>query len=148
MRKEADMRGSSAVAMLCGVAVVFAFALGVSAEEIKWAKSFDEAYKAAAQENKPVMIDIYTDWCGWCKKLDRDVYTAKAVVELSGKFICLKLNPETDQEHGALFKVDGFPTIIFTDAKKKELHRISGYVPPESFVEEMKKALKAFGGDK
>lgn len=114
--------------------------------EIKWAKSFDEAVRIAKQKKMPLMIDVYTDWCGWCKRLDKDVYTNKDVLVLSEKFVCFKLNPETDKEHGALFKVEGFPTIIFTDPDRKELLRIDGYLPPKEFAEQMKKALESFGG--
>ena len=120
----------------------------LSAAEIKWAKSFDEAFEAAKRENKPVMIDVYTDWCGWCKKLDKEVYTADSVVKLSEKFICLKLNPEKDPEHGKLFKSEGYPTIIFTDPGRQELSRIDGFAPADEFAKEMEKALKAFSGGK
>jgi thiol:disulfide interchange protein len=120
----------------------------LSAGEVKWAKSFDEAYETAKKENKPVMIDVYTDWCGWCKRLDKDVYTAANVVQLSEKFVCFKLNPDKDPAHGDLFKVEGYPAIIFTDPDRKEVSRISGYVPADEFAKEMEKALKAFPGAK
>jgi thiol:disulfide interchange protein len=119
-----------------------------SAAEITWASSFDEAFKAAKEKNLPIMIDVYTDWCGWCKKLDKDVYTADNVVQLSQKFVCLKLNPEKDKEHGELFKVEGYPTIVFTDVNRKELHRIDGYLAANEFAAEMRKALDAFSGKK
>jgi len=127
---------------------MMAWTAQVSAAEITWAKSFDEAFKLAKEKNLPIMMDVYTDWCGWCKKLDKDVYSADSVAQLSQKFICLKLNPETDKEHGDLFKVEGYPTIIFLDASRKELNRITGYLPPDDFAAEMKKVLSAFSGAK
>ena len=135
-------------ALAFALAGVMAWTTQVSAAEITWAKSFDEAFKLAKEQNLPIMIDVYTDWCGWCKRLDKDVYSADNVVPLSKKFICLKLNPEKDKEHGDLFKVEGYPTIIFLDANKKELNRITGYLPPDDFAAEMKKALSAFSGAK
>ena len=138
--------------ILCVVALaVIGLALSgtrVSAGEIKWTASFDKAFQAAQEKKMPVMIDVYTDWCGWCKKLDKDVYTANGVVELSKKFICLKLNPDKDKAHGELFKVEGYPTIIFTSADQKELHRVVGYRPAQGFQQEMKKALDAFSAQK
>ncbi len=115
----------------------------LSAGEILWAPTFELGMKKAKAKELPVMVDIYTDWCGWCKKLDTDVYTKADVVALSKQFVCIKLNPEKDKKNGKLFKVEGYPAIIFTDAKGKELHRIGGYLPAEKFLGEMKKALDA-----
>jgi protein disulfide-isomerase len=132
------------------LAVVAVFSMGaqVSAGDIKWSKSFDEAFAAAKKENKPVMIAVYTDWAVYCGRLEREVYTEDKVVKLSEKFICLKLNPEQDKEHGALFKVAVYPTIIFTDPNRKELSRIVGGEPAEKFAAQMNMALKAFESTK
>jgi thiol:disulfide interchange protein len=127
-------------AAILGVTLVAATAL---ADSVKWATDYDKALAQAKSEKKLVMVDVYTDWCGWCKKLDKDVYTKADVVALSKEFVCIKLNPEKDRKNGKLFKVDGYPAIIFTDAKGKELHRIGGYMAPEPFMAEMKKALAA-----
>ncbi len=137
------------VSRLCAALVAGAVLAGaVSAGEIVWAPSFELGMKKAKAKELPVMVDIYTDWCGWCKKLDKDVYTKPDVVALSKEFVCIKLNPEKDKKNGKLFKVDGYPAIIFTDAKGKELHRIGGYMPAEGFLAEMKKALAAAGKGK
>ncbi|NOZ22769.1 MAG: thioredoxin fold domain-containing protein [Planctomycetes bacterium] len=113
--------------------------------DISWAKSFGDGMQEAANSGKPVMIDLYTDWCGWCKKLDSDVYTNGQVVALAKDFVCIKLNPEKDPENGAKFKVNGFPTIIFTDSDGKEVHRIVGYKPAKDFLTDMKKAKEKTG---
>lgn len=127
--------------------LVLAWGTAVCAEDIAWAKSFDEGMKEAGDSNKPAMVDVYTDWCGWCKRLDKDVYTNADVAALAKDFVCIKLNPEKDKANGSKFKVEGFPTIIFTDAKGNEIHRVVGYKPAAAFLGEMKvakeKAAKA-----
>ncbi|CUT04904.1 DUF255 domain-containing protein, partial [Candidatus Kryptobacter tengchongensis] len=47
-------------------------------KELKW-YSFSDGLKLAKSENKKVLIDVYTDWCEWCKKMDEEVYTNSTV---------------------------------------------------------------------
>jgi outer membrane protein OmpA-like peptidoglycan-associated protein len=64
------------------------------AGKIHW-YSFEDAAKLNAQTHKKVFIDIFTDWCGWCKELDRSTFTNPAIVKLmSENFIAVKLNAE------------------------------------------------------
>lgn len=130
-----------------GLAMALALALQglATAGEIVWAPTFELGMKKAKAKNLPVMVDLYTDWCGWCKRLDQDVYTNREVKALAASdFVSIKLNPEKDKRNGKLFKVTGYPTIIFTDPSGKELHPIVGYLPAERFLGEMKKALDLF----
>jgi thiol:disulfide interchange protein len=131
--------GFALLAFVCGLAGM------ATAGEILWAKSYEAGLARVRAEKKPVMIDLYTDWCGWCKKLDEDVYPNESVAALSKAFVCIKLNPEKDKKNGKKFKVEGFPTIIFLNTKGEEINRIGGYLPAPKFAEEMKKALTAAG---
>ena len=44
---------------------------GAVGDAIEWVSSFDVASKRARKENKLILLDFYTDWCGWCKRLDK-----------------------------------------------------------------------------
>src|SRR4051812_21578649 len=56
---------------------------------------WNEGYEKAIKENKIVLVDAYTDWCGWCKKMDRDTYANPEVIKkLNQHFIAIKFNPE------------------------------------------------------
>ena len=115
------------------------------AADIVWAKSWNEAMKQSAAQNKPVMVDFYTDWCGWCTKLDNETYRDARVVKLSKRFISLKLNAE--KEGTALakaYRVDGFPCIVFLDSKGRIINRVNGYLPGADFTTEMKTALARY----
>jgi thiol:disulfide interchange protein len=97
-----------------------------------------QAMAQAARENKPVMVDVYTDWCTWCHKLDRDVYSRNDVAQaVDQNFVALKLNPEksaSEKAFAAKYKVEGFPTILFLDANGKELGRVLGSKPGPEFL--------------
>jgi len=124
-------------------AVSIALFLFIQAETfaINWRPNFQDALKSAKAGGKPVMADFYTDWCGWCKKLDSDTYSDPKVSSLSGKFVCVKINAEKDASLAAKYGVSGYPTILFLDGDGKVLSRIPGFLPAERFYNEMNKVL-------
>lgn len=64
---------------------------------LEW-KDWNTSYAKAIANKKIVMIDVYTEWCGWCKKMDRDTYANSNVVgKLNKDFVSVKFNPELNQ---------------------------------------------------
>jgi len=116
-------------------------ACGAWAKEIDWQKNYDSALVKAKNDGKLVLVDIYTDWCGWCKKLDRDTYSDKDVqAKLAKDFISVKVNPEKSDAGAKLaqqFGVRGFPFIGFVGADGKLVTQISGYLPAAEFLKKL-----------
>lgn len=140
------------VALVAVGLIVFLTSSGDSAAEkpataeIKW-HSFDEGVALARQENKKILIDVYTDWCVWCKKMDKEVYTNGAVGQtMTSTFIAVKLNAEsqkavtfdgTPMNEASLagtMGVTGYPTVVFLDPAAKPITKISGYMEPKEFA--------------
>src|ERR1700759_583637 len=58
--------------------------------------SVEEASSKLQKEKRPVLIDLYTTWCGWCKRMDQKTYSNKKVAEyLSEKFYTVKVDAES-----------------------------------------------------
>lgn len=113
--------------------------------EIKWEKDLATAIKKAKSKNLPIMIDIYTDWCSWCKELDKNTYANEKVIETAKKIVSVKLNPETSEEGEEIAKkygVQGYPTILFINADGFVLENVGGYVEGEKFVPYIKNAIE------
>lgn len=124
---------------LIAVMIASLLALGASARAaVSWEQNYDTALEKARKEKKLVLVDVYTDWCGWCKKLDRDTYSNKDVeAKLTKEFISLKINPEKGEKNAKLakrFGTRGYPHIVFLDAEGKKLSEIGGYLPPKEFL--------------
>src|SRR6516225_7746018 len=64
-------------------------------DQVEW-MSLAQAETAIQKEKKPVLIDLYTDWCGWCKVMDKKTYSNKHVIEyVQDKFYPVRVNAES-----------------------------------------------------
>ncbi len=113
----------------------------------KW-QGWDSGLRTAVRTQRPVLVDVYTDWCGWCRRMERDVYTRDDVRDyLSRRFVVVKLDAEAKDEasyEGKMytsrslaerFRVTGYPTTIFLRANGEHLVNVPGYVPADRFLQ-------------
>jgi protein disulfide-isomerase len=104
-----------------------------------WHENWADAVALAKKENKPLLVDFTgSDWCGWCIKLDKEVFDTPHFKEWAAKKVVLvkldyprrKAQPDAIKEQNQKilkqYKIRGFPTILFLDAEGKVLGR-SGY---------------------
>ncbi len=112
------------------------------AEQISpnWQHDLDQSLVLAASEHKLVLVDLYTDWCGWCRKLDHDTYSNSDVINLvNSRFVPVKLNAEDGGQGEALakrYQVRGYPcAMILESSGKLRGVLIYGYHSPKEFSE-------------
>jgi len=122
-------------------ALSLAFAEGISFQEIKSADDWQTALDKAGEQNTLLFVDLYTDWCGYCKKMDKEVFALDNVSEyFNGTFVNVKLDGESDfgAEIAASSQIEGYPTYIFFDAAGNKVDMITGYNPEDAFMEKSK----------
>lgn len=100
---------------------------------------FADALAKAKAASKPVFVDFSTVWCGWCRRLEQDVYTREDVAKAMEAFVCLHVDAEKGEgvELAKRYGAHGFPTLVVVDAAGDEVDRIVGYLPPEKFLAEI-----------
>ena len=99
--------------------------------------TLEQASAKAKAENKLIFIDCYTQWCGPCKKMSKEVFPQASVGEyMNPKFISLKLDMETP--YGAplakKWQIQAFPTFMILTADAQEINRFLGYHAPDDFI--------------
>jgi protein disulfide-isomerase len=123
--------------------------------ESGWLTDFEAAKKQASAEGKPILVNFSgSDWCGWCIRLDQEVFSQKDFQAFAGKEVVLLLLdfPASKQQPEALaaqnkklaekYGVRGFPTVLVLDAKGEVLGR-TGYRPggAEAYVKHVRELM-------
>lgn len=86
---------------------------------VKW-YSIEEAEKLNKKDQRPIFIDTYTDWCGWCKRMDKDTFTDPVISDiLNNKFYPVKFNAEGKED------VTVFGHTFVNDGKSGNAHQLA-----------------------
>ena len=106
--------------------------------------SWEEIKSIASKEHKLIFIDAYTDWCSWCKVMDRETFSDTVVADfLNEKFIPVQYEMETGfgSKMSAKYHVSGFPTFLIFTPDGKLVGRLLGYQKSKEFLENLSNAL-------
>ena len=131
--------------MSAGFALV-ALLLAGNPAGVRFERSFDEAVKKARAQRKPVMIDFWAEWCGWCHRLDKTTYVDPAVVKLSQDFVAVKIDTEgspAETEVAERLDVTSLPTILFVTPGGHQILRVNGFEGPGKFPRTLERAKEA-----
>lgn len=130
------------------------FVFQLTAQEVNWI-SFEKAIELNKEQQKNILIDVYTDWCGYCKKMDRDTYENTVIAELINEnFYAVKLNAE--QKESILYKEKeykfirqgrkgyhefavnllqgemSYPSTVFMNKEEQLIQKLPGYLDAKS----------------
>ncbi len=125
-------------------------------EKIKW-YTIEEAEKLIKENPRPIFIDTYTDWCIWCKRLDKDTFSNPVIAEILTKmYYPVKFDAEGKEKvtfQGKTFVNDGksgpshqlaiallkgqmaYPTVVFLNEKGQLLAPMPGFKTPKEMEE-------------
>ncbi len=135
--------------------IVAGLSTALSQTKVKW-YSIEEAVKLAAVEPRVLVVDVYTDWCGWCKRMDATTFSDPEIAELlNTHFYPVKLDAEgkedivlgnrtykfVDNGRNGYHEVAAivakgqlsYPTISYVDANGMVLKAAPGYLTPDQF---------------
>ncbi len=133
--------------------------------KIEWL-TWEEAVEKSEVEQKKFVVDVYTDWCGWCKKMDKSTFAHPEIVEyLNDNYYPIKFNAEQREDIKLKDKVYRFvragrngyhqlaaeitfgklsyPTIVFLDENLEVIQPLAGYKDAKVFT----MIMRYFGED-
>lgn len=102
--------------------------------------NLSQAVEKAKAEKKYIIVDVYADWCGWCKKMDASTFKDDAVSDfVNSNMVALKLNSEVGDgaEFAQKYKITGLPTIVYLDSKGNLVRVAPGYKNATQLLKEI-----------
>jgi thioredoxin-related protein len=134
-----------------------------TAEKIQWL-TLEQAYAKIQKEPRKVMVDVYTDWCGWCKVMDKNTFSSNLVSDyINKKYYAVKFDaestadikigtavykfmPEQKVHQAAMALLNNqmsYPTVVFLDEKMNMIQPVPGFREAKQFHQ----LITWFGGD-
>ncbi|MDO6435450.1 thioredoxin family protein [Flavitalea sp. BT771] len=107
--------------------------------------SWSDLQAAARHDHKMIFIDVYTDWCGPCKYMDKFIFTNPSVGgKYNTQFVNYKLNAEKGEgvELAKKYNVTAYPTLLFLNSNGYLVHKVIGEKEVVPFIELAVEALK------
>lgn len=144
MRKLRLFTAASIIAVI-SLFTVFQHTSFAKEPALQWL-SYNEGQALAKQLKKPILIYFYASWCGYCTKMENDVFPDKTVQQLLRKFILIGVNIDSDNmvvvdgkkmpegEFARNSGVSGTPTFSFQEFDGNDISQIPGYINLEKFT--------------
>ncbi|WP_178986825.1 thioredoxin family protein [Winogradskyella helgolandensis] len=153
-----------------GLIAIFAFSITAVAQEINWV-TMEQALELQKKEPKKIFMDVYTNWCGPCKMLDKNTFAnADVAAYVNEHYYAVKFNAEgndevtykdqtfknpnydatkanrrnSSHEFSGYLQVRAYPTMVFFDEEGNLISPITGYLKPQ----QLELYLKIFHTDK
>ena len=111
-------------------------------------RSFDDGLAEAKKTNKKILVDVYTDWCGWCKRMDSQTYADMEVARyLTNRYVVIKLNAESsrklsykgkqysERELSTAFGISGYPATLFMKPDGEAITMYPGFADAKRFLD-------------
>jgi thioredoxin-related protein len=127
----------------------------VASDGIAW-MSYEEVIEASKKEPRKVFVDVYTDWCGWCKRMDQTTFRDPKIVNMLNKdFYAVKLDAESDKSFevngksmtyrqlARSYKATGYPTTVYLNEDLSVIQAVPGYQQANT----LEVILAYFGGN-
>src|SRR5438128_3234344 len=102
-----------------------------------WLKSLTVAQKKAKEQNQLIFVDLFADWCGWCHKMEQEVFPSETFQKATDNKVLLRLNTEDAGEGSKLaqrFSITTLPTFLLLTPEGTIAGVIRGYFPANDFV--------------
>ena len=98
-----------------------------SVAAVRWGTDLVAARAQAKSQNRLLLVDLYADWCGPCRRMDAEVWNRPDVVALTAKFVCVRVDADRARATLAYYDVHGLPSMLFLDPSDRVVRRAVGF---------------------
>ena len=115
----------------------------------RWLRSVDQAVERAAADGRYILVDLYAEWCGWCRMLEREVFADPEFVAYARDFVLLWVNVEDGGEGSELqarFGATSLPTTLILDPRRVKVGEVAGFHPTGRFIAALEAEIDAYRG--
>jgi thioredoxin-related protein len=152
-----DGRVKTYCSIFCAVAASVFFSGAFAHAESDWLNDYKKAQQEAKANHKILLLDFTgSDWCGWCKKFDKEILSQSQFKDYARENLVLveldfpRAKPQSaelrkqNQQLAQQYQVQGFPTIVVLDGEGHKLWQFDGYFPdgPAAFIAQLDKLRK------
>lgn len=118
-------------------------ACGSPADDLWFEGDLDQAIKTAAERDTLVLVEFNAEWCSWCRRFESETLTDPEVRKEMAQLIAIQLDGEKEGKEAAqALEIELYPTVVFLDSSGEEVERTEGYLPPEKFLNEIRRVRK------
>lgn len=103
---------------------------------------YEDALALAKKTDKAVLVEFRAEWCHWCQKMEKEVYTDRDVIALSDRVVFARVDEAKRKDLLQKYGVRGLPTAVILDRNGREIGRIVGYKAAKEFVTQVRQALE------
>jgi tetratricopeptide (TPR) repeat protein len=114
------------------------------APAVNWRSDYNKARQEAKDKGLPLLIDLGTEGCLWCKQLDARTFSAPALVALlNERFVALKVDAERTPFLSQALRIQSYPTLVFASPEGKIVGYQEGFIEPGPLQERLRQVLAA-----
>ncbi|MDY7096180.1 MAG: thioredoxin family protein [Acidobacteriota bacterium] len=115
--------------------------------ESGWVHSLHDAQELAQADDKKILVNLYASWCGWCRRLDQQVFASQEFEQLRNDFVMLKLDVEEHDDGPKVqrrYGTRGVPVTLLLTSDLDRVTAISGFLPKDKFLQRVEQAVTAY----
>jgi thiol-disulfide isomerase/thioredoxin len=124
----------ASIKTIAGAILIAAAAAHAQTDEIAWLNDYEAALAQAKEENKPVLVDFYADWCGPCKMMDAQTFPDPRVIRETASFVAVKVDVDRNERVAYAYRIESIPRTVVLNVHGQVVGDRIGFLDADAYV--------------